>query len=178
MKKLLITILAAAAMLTPCHSMVAPIEFEEKCNRSDAIIRGVVLNIVTVAQKTKSSSGHEGSLLEGGFTGPSSVAVIRVVKVLKGDSEKVGPIIFVPCGYSFDESPCELTQSKDYILFLKSMGHNYFHPLGPFCMHRVQKEVVGMSGFDWEGDFNLKSKNREIASIEEFLKLIKKAVEK
>ena len=178
MKPLFQAILATVIMLTPCYSFVAPIEFGEKCKRSDAVIRGVVVDIVTVAGQVKNSSGSDEDILEGDWTGPKSLAVIRVVSVMKGNSKKINTVIFVPCGYSFDESPCELTKSKDYILFLESMGHNYYHPLGPFCMHRVQKEMVGMSGFDWEGDFDPKNKNAKTIALDEFTKRVKEGLNK
>lgn len=145
-------------MLTTSYAFVAPIDLKAKCDKSDAIVRGVVVDIVTVAKDIKDSRGSDQKILEGEWTGPSSVAIVRVVSVLKGDIKSMDTIIFVPCGYGFDESPCELTKSKDYILFLKSMGHNYYHPVNPFSMHRVQKDMVGMGGFDWEGDFDPKSK--------------------
>lgn len=155
---------------------VAPVEFKKKCNQSDVILRGVVTDIVTVANDVKDSRGSDQKVLEGDWTGPSSVAVIRVVSILKGDTKKLNTIIFVPCGYSFDESPCELTKSKDYILFLESMGHNYYHPLESFSMHRVQKERVGMSGFDWEGEFEPNAQNAEVISLEEFTKRVMEAI--
>jgi hypothetical protein len=175
MKTFIQAIVALAIMSTPCHSFVAPIEFAEKCGRSDAILRCVVIHIVTVAGGVRDSRGSEEDVLEGEWTGPSSVAVARVVRVIKGDSKKIGSIILIPCGYGMDESPCELTESKDYILFLESMGRNYFHPLGPFCIHRVQQDSVGMSGFDWEGDFDPDREDRETATLEEFIRRIKKA---
>ena len=175
MKTLFLAILSTMAMLAPCHSFVVPLEFGSKCKRSDAIVRGVVIDIVTVAGVVESSGGGEEAILEEDWAGPTSLAVIRVVSVIKGDSKSIGSFVFVPCGYNFDESPCELTESKDYILFLESMGRNYFHPLGPFCMHRVQKEVVGMSGFDWGGDFDPENKSRETVSLDEFVRRIKTA---
>ena len=78
MKTLLITIFATLAMLVPCHSFVEPIEFGEKCKRSDVIIRGVVVNIVTVAGEVKDSGGHGDSVLEGDWISSLfSVAVVR-----------------------------------------------------------------------------------------------------
>ena len=58
------------------------------------------------------------------------------------------------------------------------MGRNYFHPLGPFCMHRVQKGLVGLSGFDWEGDFDPENKNGETSPLEEFVRRIKEVTER
>ncbi|MBK1790690.1 hypothetical protein [Persicirhabdus sediminis] len=173
MKTLIQAILATLIMLSPCYAFVVPLKFAEKCERSDAIIRGVVLDIITVAGEVEDSSGGKESILEGAWTGPHSIAVIRVVSVIKDDENQVDSVIFVPCGYSYDESPCELTKSKDYILFLDSMSRNYFHPLGPFCMHRVKNELVGMSGFDWDGDFDSSNENRETVPLEEFVKRIK-----
>lgn len=172
MKTILSTIFAALIMLTPSYAFVGGVEFGEKCKRSDAIIRGVVVDIVTVAGTTKNSRGQEESILEEEWSGPRSVAIVRIVSVLKGDAKSLNTIMFIPCGYDFDESPCELTKSKDYILFLESMGHGYFHPLDPFSMHRVQKDQVGMSGFDWEGDFDPKEQNGKSIAIEEFTKRV------
>ena len=165
-------------MFTTSYAFVGPIEFKKKCEQSDAIVRGVVVDIVVVAKDIKDSRGSDQKILEGEWTGPGSVAIVRVVSVLKGDIKSIGTIILVPCGYSFDESPCELTKSKDYILFLESMGHNYYHPIHPFGMHRVQKDMVGMSGFDWEGDFDPKAQNGKAITLEEFTKRIVDAKKK
>ena len=161
-------------MVTTSYAAFVPIDFNTKCKKSDAIVRGVVIDMVKVARNVEDSRGGDEKILEGEWSGPESVAVIRVISVIKGDAKKVNTIIFVPCGYNFDESPCELTKSKEYILFLESMGRNYFHPLDPFCMHRVQKEKVGMSGFDWGGDFDPENKDAKAIKLEEFIARIKK----
>ena len=178
MKTLLPTIIITGLCLTNSFALVGTLTLKDKSHKSDAIVRGVVVDIVTVAGQVKDSRGGDENILEGDWSGPSSVAVIRVVSLIKGNAKNINTIIFVPCGYDFDESPCELTKSKDYILFLRSMGHGYYHPLGPFCMHRVQKDIVGMSGFDWKGDFDPKNKNGKSISLEEFTRRVKEALNK
>ena len=135
-----------------------------------------MIDIVQVAGKVETPKGHQESIYKGDWAGPSAVAVVRVISAIKGEPRDIGSIILVPCGYDFDESPCELTKTKEYILFLESMGRNYFHPLGPFCMHRVHGGIVGMSGFDWDGDFDPKNTNRETSPVEDFIRRIKDAI--
>ena len=169
-------ILAHVIMLAPCFAFAPSKSLEAKSVQSDVIIRGIVLDIVTVAGEAVDSRGGTEDVLEGDWTGPSSVAVVRVVSVLKGDSKKIPSVVFVPCGYSFDESPCELTTSKDYIFFLESMGRRYFHPLDPYCMHRVQDGLVGMSGFDWDEDFEADERPESTMTLQEFVARIEEAI--
>lgn len=178
MKTILQTIIITGLCLTDSFALVEAMTLKDKSSKSDVIVRGVVVDVVTVAKQVKDSNRGDENILGGAWSGPSSVAIIRVVSLIKGDSKNMNTIIFVPCGYNFDESPSELTKSKDYILFLRSMGHNYYHPLGPFCMHRVKKGAVGMSGFDWEGDFDPKNKNGKSIALEDFTQRINKALGK
>ncbi|MGJ8655005.1 MAG: hypothetical protein ACSHX6_01035 [Akkermansiaceae bacterium] len=149
-------------------AMTGSLAFKDKCEKSDAIVRGVVVDIIDLTPIGKASGGSGKA-----FSGPHSVALVRVEGVFKGESVKEGGIIFIPCGYSFDESPCELTKSREYFLFLGSMGRNYYHPLGSYCMHLVRGGKVGMSGFDWEGEFESKSENARTVGVDEFVGKIK-----
>lgn len=148
-------------------------EWGAKCVQADAIIRGVVIDLVLLTKRTDDSRGFSSEKnVDEDFSGPHAVAIVRVTDVLKGRSQGYSGIIFVPCGYDFDESPAELTKSKDYILFLHHMGENYFRPLDPFSMHRVQVDRVSKSGFDTESDFKDEAAKTETEPLSEFKKQI------
>jgi hypothetical protein len=151
------------------NGFVEPMEWGAKCVRADAIIRGVVIDMILLTKRTDDSRGlSRERIVDKDFSGPHAVAIVRVTDVLKGPAENYPPIMFIPCGYDFDESPAELTRSKDYILFLHHMGANYFQPLDPFSMHRVQVDRVSKSGFDTESDFKDEAAKTETVPLSEF----------
>ena len=165
MKLLTVDLLA----ITPSLSM------EDKCQKSNLIIQGSVLRIIDLSYADDKSNDLK---LNQDYAGPNSVALVRVQKVVKGDKKYMGTVIFVPCGYNFDASPSELSNSIKYVLFLKEMGHNYYHPTGSYCMHRILKDRIGLSGFDWEGEFSSKSKNAKTSLLNQFIQNLEKILRK
>jgi hypothetical protein len=170
-------ILVLSGIMSPLPAFVADIGFDARCNGADAIVRGVVVEMVPVTGPVADSRGHAGEkITDGGFTGPNAVAIVRVTDLLKGERDRIQGLIFVPCGYDFDESPAELTKSKEYFLFLRSMGYHYFHPLDAFSMHRVQGGRVSLSGFDWDEDFKVGADEAKSTPVEGFVEKIRKSV--
>lgn len=154
-------------------AFVIPMTWEDKCIGSDAIIRGEVVELIQLPKGVESPKGSTPEkVTDAGFSGPHSVAVVRVTDVVKTNIGDLQKIIFIPCGYDFDESPAELTKAKDYILFLRSMGENYFHPMDYCSTHRVQKENVGLSGLDTDADFIEEVLEEESVKREEFVRRI------
>lgn len=171
------TLLITAILVHPALAFVVPLEWDEKCKKADAIVRGVVIDVVPLTKQVEDSGGFTSEKnSDEDFTGPHAVALVRVTEILKGEATDLAGVIFVPCGYDFDESPAELTKTKEYALFLEKMGHNYFHPLDPFSMHRVQMGRVGNSGFDTASDFDAGKKAVESMTCEEFAKRVRRAL--
>lgn len=173
-----IILFVALLLARPAVAFVVPLGWSEKCASADAIVRGVVIDIV---QLTKHAPDSRGSSIERNvdkdFAGPHAVAIVKAIEILKGDEEKLNGVFFIPCGFDFDESPAELTQTKEYVFFLRQMGYSYFHPLDPFSMHRMQRGRVGLSGFDTDSDLEEGAKSGESVSYEEFVDRVRKSLE-
>lgn len=92
--------------------------------------------------------------------GPRSIAVVEIHEVWKvpartafwseESSERavVPQRIMVPCDYSFHESPSNLTVGREYLLFLKSMTANIYHPLDPASTHVIHDGRVADFGMN------------------------------
>src|SRR5690606_8876523 len=169
MKYIYIFVFVALFLVNEVSAFTSGMTLERKSVESGLIIQGKVVSVIDlsvqgVVLETKESMKSE--VLSKEFSGPTAVALVYVEKVVKGDLKFLGTVVYVPCGYSFDESPSELTKSVRYVLFLEAMGRNFFHPLGPYCIHRIFEEKVGLSGFDWKGDFDADAKNGASMSLE------------
>jgi len=157
------------------YAFAPKMSFDDKCQKSDMIVQGEVVNVTNLFPN--GSRPNEGGDKDNEkYFGPKSVAVFRVQKVIKGDSKYLNRLILIPCQYDSDISPSELTKSKNYVLFLEQMGRGYFHPLAPSCTHRVLNNRVGLSGLDWDGDFDSEIINGENISLPEFIEDITKSV--
>lgn len=56
--------------------------------------------------------------------------------------------IMVPCDYHFSESLSDLTAKVDYVLFLESLGGNFYHPVDPGSTHVVYEQRVRTFGMN------------------------------
>ena len=150
MAKMLTLLLLVVVCLTDLKvaAFVVPLELKEKCEKADLIVRAVVIDVVRLT-----GDPSEGRITSEDYYGPHSVALVRVVEVLKSGEGRREGVILVPCGHDIDESPGELTKAKDYLLFLKSMGHNYFHPVDAYSTHRISAGRVALSGLDDDSAF-------------------------
>lgn len=170
-------LLVSSFLAGTVSGFVEPLPLKEKAATADAIVRGVVVNVIQLAVSTSDSRGASvEKITDKNFSGPNAVAIVRVTDQLKGDFKPDHGIIFVPCGYDFDESPAELTVAKEYMLFLKSMGHNYYHPTTAYSTHRVQMGRVSTSGIDTESYFEPQASPEETLPLEEFMKQVKEAL--
>lgn len=185
MKAMLAALLLLSISINDISAMQQASSIEDKCKNSDVIIKCAVLSIQSLPVPKSSNVEPEGpssepnfKLQDSRFLGPNAVALVRVDEVLKGDEKLKGKEIYVPFGYVKTVSPSELTKSEKYVLFLESMGHNFYHPLDPFSMHRISKDnkFVGLSGLDWEGDFDPAIVIGEITNLDGFLRRVEKAV--
>ncbi|WAC21673.1 hypothetical protein OVA24_09775 [Luteolibacter sp. SL250] len=151
--------------------------WKDKCAGADVIVRGVVVDVVQLVGKVKDSRGSElETITDGGYTGPSAVAIFRVTAVVKEGDYLTESVIFIPCGYNHDENPAELTKTKEYFLFLRSMGSNYFDPLNNVAMHRVQKGRVDLEGGDGDNAFGSEAGKDKTTDDEDFVKRIREAL--
>lgn len=172
MKKVLIIFFVLVGMEAKIFAFAAGMGFEDKCKNSELIIQCKVLDIISLSPGGLQLGKGNELKSNKNYAGPNSVALVHVQQIFKGNRKLLNTVIFIPCGYKFDESPCELSKSIKYVLFLEMMGRNFYHPLDPYCMHRISMDKVGLSGFDWEGDFDPKSKNGRNMPISEFIEKI------
>jgi hypothetical protein len=123
------------------------LEFEQKCRTADAIYEIHVEKVETT------------DLTEGMTWQFKALARCKIVSVMKGSEKAVETFVFIPCGYEFDESPCDIEQGKSYVVFLETMGNfsSFGHPLSAFCCHPVVdgkanpdyfgKDLIGLDAF-------------------------------
>jgi len=162
------------------RGFAVPLDFGMRCGTADVIVRGVVVDIVPLVARGRESKRGEKEA-DDDFGGPMNVAIVRVTDVVKPGAEtKIkGPagLIYVPCGYNFDESPCELTDGKEYVLFLKAGGNNFFNAVDFMSTNRVVNGVVGMSGIDGDLDFDGTSEEKDRLPYEAFVKRVRGALD-
>lgn len=122
---LLATLLLATALFS--HAFVVPLTFDQKCRDADAILEITVEKIEKVA------------LTEGMTWQFKALARCKVASSFKGDEDWAGKLVFIPCDYQFDESPCDIEQGKRYVVFLETMGNfsKFGHPLSASCCHEI-----------------------------------------
>lgn len=158
-----------------------PKSLEDKVREADLIGRGRVLSITRILTEEMNGGSQAGDA----YQGPLSIAAVRVLEVWKrpqptstssgGSTEALQVIprtIMVPCDYTFDESPSSLTLGREYVLFLKDLGANLFHPVDAASTHRIKDERVSSFGMDAEpaptsGDDTLSVKEFKTAVLAE-----------
>ena len=170
-------ILAIINLLTiNLFAVTGSMSLEDKCEKSDLIVQGLVLEIIDLYDFTDKSKKTR--FTDRKFGGPYSLALVRVKNVLKGEQTLKDKVIYIPCEYNFDESPCELTKSVEYILFMDGMDRNFYQPLDSFCIHRILDNKIGLSGFDWAGEFTSESNNAKTLLLSQFIQNVKKILQK
>ncbi|RYD48401.1 MAG: hypothetical protein EOP85_03625 [Verrucomicrobiaceae bacterium] len=177
MFKAIISLMLSGFLAVPVAGFVAATPFPEKVAKADVIARGVVVKIIQLTTDITDSRGPSSEeVTDKGFSGPNAIALFRVTETLKGKLEPNQSVVFVPCGYSFDESPSELTDTKEYVLFLKDLTRNYYHPTTSYSIHRVQDGRVCISGFDWDENFKPENIEKETEPVGKFIQKIKAAM--
>jgi hypothetical protein len=157
-----IFISAIAFLASTASAAFFPLSLQEKTDKADLIVRGKVVSI----SRLMPDNGYGSDELvgfddtSGSYMGPRSIAVIEVKDAWKlpahtlfwsddRSKRKVIPRrIMVPCDYSFRESPSDLTEGREYVLFLRSMTANVYHPVDPSSTHVVHDGRVADFGMN------------------------------
>ncbi|MGJ8635155.1 MAG: hypothetical protein ACSHX7_14660 [Luteolibacter sp.] len=169
MRKTAIFIFTILALALDLSAFTGSKTLERKTAESSTIIQGKVVGIVRLSVPEISVDSPESEILVKKSFGPAAVALVYVEKVIKGNPNFLRTIVYMPCDYNLNESPSEVTESVRYVLFLEALGKNFFHPLDSYSTHRIFEDKIGLSGFDWKGDFDPDSKNGKNMSLEKFL---------
>ena len=114
-------------VVTSTHAFVAPMPFKEQIQRADAVARIVVVQIAKLDYTDQE---------DWTFTG---MAKCRVVTDYTGALMNTD-FIYIPCDYTFDESPSPLEIGRDYIINLELMKRGRIaHPVSHDAAHEVSK---------------------------------------
>jgi len=97
-------------LVTASLAFVLPTSFEEQVQKADAVARINVVEIATLNFKEQETWT---------FTG---IAKCQVVTDYSGELENA-KFIYIPCEYTFDESPSPLEVDKEYIICLDLLNH-------------------------------------------------------
>jgi hypothetical protein len=106
---------------------------------------------------------HKGTGASGIYLGPTSIAAAKITSVWKMPSNErrfmsdesgeeknrlpaLPETIMIPCEYDYEAQPSNLTAGRTYIVFLQSMGRNFYHPLDPASTHVIQADRVAHFG--------------------------------
>lgn len=118
------------ALVVSSLAFVAPVPFGDQVQRADAVARIVVVQIA----KLDFTNQEDWT-----FTG---MAKCRVVTDYTG-AFKNADFIYIPCEYTFDESPSPLEAGMDYIICLKLLNRGGIaHPVSHDSAHQVSKGTL------------------------------------
>jgi hypothetical protein len=114
-------------VVTSTHAFVAPMPLKEQIQHADAVVRIVVVQVA----KLDFTDQEEWT-----FTG---MAKCRVVTDYTGTFLNTD-FIYIPCDYTFDESPSPLEVGRDYIVNLEVMKRGRIaHPVSHDAAHEVSE---------------------------------------
>jgi len=180
-------LLAIALFASTAVGAFFPLSLQEKTEKADLIARGKVVKISRLMPdnglRSDERVGFDGT--EGSYMGPRSIAVVEIKEVWKvpartafwsnerSERAVVPQRIMVPCDYSFEESPSDLTVGREYVLFLKSMTANIYHPLDPASTHVIHDGRVADFGMNHPPNMKSQMPGKELFTdrstlIEEF----------
>jgi len=129
------------------HAFVAPMPFKEQIQRADAVARIVVVQIAKLDYTDQE---------DWTFTG---MAKCRVVTDYTGALTN-RDFIYIPCDYTFDESPSPLEVGRDYIVNLELLKSGRIaHPVSHDSAHAVSNRKL----IDPESD-----DSKALLSVEDF----------
>ena len=124
------------AFTVSARAFVGPTAFKEQVQVADAVARIVVVQIA----KLEYSEQEELT-----FTG---MAKCRVVTDYTG-SLAGADFVYIPCDYTFDESPSSLEVGLDYIICLEVMKRGHIgHPVSHDAAYKVSKGKLDDPGSD------------------------------
>ncbi|WP_170156791.1 hypothetical protein [Roseimicrobium gellanilyticum] len=148
--------------------------------KADLVVVAEVISVNRLASREMLVTEKERGL----YLGPTSIAVVKISALWKdsghltrfitdGSGDKLTQAIFVPCDYTFDESPSDLTVGRRYVLFLDALGANMFHPIDPASTHVLHEGRVATFGVNHSPgeDFTQQS-----LTLEEFKKQVMNAI--
>jgi hypothetical protein len=112
------------------HAFVVATPFKEQIKRADAVARIVVVQIAKLEYANQE---------DGAFTG---IAKCRVITDYTGALINMN-FIYIPCDYTYDESPSDLEVGRDYIINLELLhSGSIAHPVSYNAAHEVSKRKV------------------------------------
>ena len=116
------------------HAFVIPLTFDEKCRDADAILHIVVEKV----ERVSLTSGMKWQF--------QALARCKVMGSFIGDQKWEAEYVFIPCGYGFDESLCDIQEKHEYVVFLETLGNfsKFAHPLRALCCHPVSDGKVDL----------------------------------
>lgn len=174
--KILFPIVAFILFASSASAFFIPLTLKEKTRKADLIVKGKVVSISRLMPDNgfgfDELVGFDGT--SGSYMGPRSIAVIEVIDTWKlpartafwnDDRTKRNVIprrIMVPCDYSFHESPSDLTEGRSYVLFLRSMSANIYHPLDPSSTHVVHDGRVADFGMNHPPNMRYQMPGKEL----------------
>ena len=116
-----------AALTISARAFVGPTPFKEQVQVADAVARIVVVQIAKLEYSEKE---------EFTFTG---MAKCRIVTDYTGSFAGTD-FVYIPCDYTFDESPSPLVVGRDYIICLEVMKRGRIaHPVSYDAAYEVSK---------------------------------------
>ena len=183
-----ILFLVAAICVSQCaDAFFTPLQLSEKTEQADLIVEATVVSIKPLIRKDAAAEIRGEKMFN---MGARSIAMVRVTKIWK--QRKAGTttvaakhnakfnlsqLVLIPCDYSFHESPSDLTAGRSYVMFLREMRANRYHPLDPACTHVVHDNRVAKFGMNHSPEMELpiagkeKFKDRSIP-LADFKKLV------
>jgi hypothetical protein len=156
--KLLIISLALVGAASAVLAFFEPLSLDDRVVRSDLIAKVFVRSVTRIITENP----NEGAYSEGNYLGPVSIAAVEIQEVWKlplteslfgpdqGAKRALPRTIMVPCDYTCDESPSSLQAGQHYVVFLKALGANVYHPVDPASTHRIKDQLVSTFGIDAE----------------------------
>ena len=115
------------ALTISAKAFVGPTSFKEQVQLADAVVRIVVVQIA----KLEYSEQEKWT-----FTGMAKCRIVTDYTVSFAGTD----FIYIPCDYTFDESPSPLQLGRDYIICLEVMKRGRIaHPVSHDAAHEVSK---------------------------------------
>lgn len=172
------TLVVVAGLVTSalCYAAFVPMQSKERASKSVLIIKGTVKK-VEVLFDAKPTKGV--GQIDGHYFGPSSVAVVDIEEIWKlpdngtcfvpnQPKEHTLPMqVLVPCDYTYEESPADLTAGRTYVLFLEQMGSNFYHPTDKASTHVVHDGRVAKFGMNLQPGQDFSTESIPLAEFRE-----------
>ena len=139
----LLSIICLFSLCSFSQGAFAPLSLEQKIRSSDVIVRAKVVKMsnVLIDKSDKNS-----------WRSPSRVATLELLQTYhKAKNVKVLAKFKVYCGFRYNESP-DLTDGREYFMFLKRVKGDIYKPVGIATMHPIYEKRVLNFGMDHPKD--------------------------